>query len=139
MSWVFLVHLFSSLFMCGLCWFVQIVHYPLFLVIRPEDFPRYEQKNFVTAYLTVPIMTIELSTGLYLLYLDQSFWLWLNLALLGIIALSTAFFQVPMHLRLMKEVNPPLIKKLIRTNWIRTIAWTLRMIIMWVLLNPSAT
>lgn len=25
---VFLVHVVATIFMCGLCWFVQVVHYP---------------------------------------------------------------------------------------------------------------
>lgn len=54
--------------MAGLCWFVQVVHYPLFREIPLADFPKYERKNFVTGFVTVPVMTIELATGLYLLY-----------------------------------------------------------------------
>lgn len=121
--------------MCGICWFVQIVHYPLFLAIRKEDFPVYEQKNFVTAYVTVPTMVVEMLTGLYLLYQHQGSLQYLNLGLLGIIALSTVIFQVPMHLQLMKEVNVPLIHRLIKTNWIRTIAWTIRAVILFQLMN----
>ena len=135
MNWIFIVHIFTSFFMCGLCWFVQIVHYPLFLAIRTEDFPVYEQKNFVTAYVTVPTMVVELLTGLYLLYQHQELLYYLNVALLVIIGLSTAIFQVPMHLKLMKEADVPLIHKLIKTNWIRTIAWTLRAIILFQLMN----
>lgn len=126
MNWIFVVHVATSFFMCGLCWFVQIVHYPLFLSIRPEDFPSYERKNFVTAYLTVPIMVIEMLSGLYLLYQIPEWPYILNAMLLIVIALSTAIFQVPYHLRLMQETNRALIKKLIRTNWIRTLSWTLR-------------
>ena len=130
MTWVFIVHLVTSLFMCGLCWFVQVVHYPLFLTIRPEDFPAYEQKNFVTAYLTVPLMCIELLTGLYLVYQQPEMLYVLNTALLFVIALSTAILQVPYHLKLMKVADVGLIKKLIRSNWIRTIAWTLRALLL---------
>ena len=133
--WVFIIHIATTLFMCGLCWFVQIVHYPLFLAVRKEDLPVYEQKNFVTAYVTVPTMVVELLTGLYLLYQHQELLYYLNVALLVIIGLSTAIFQVPMHLRLMREFNEPLIHKLIKTNWIRTIAWTLRAIILFQLMN----
>lgn len=126
MNWIFVVHLATSFFMCGLCWFVQIVHYPLFLSIRSEDLPGYEQKNFVTAYLTVPVMVIEMLTGLYLLYLTPEWPYILNAILLIIIALSTAIFQVPYHLRLMQKTDQSLIKKLIHTNWIRTLSWTSR-------------
>lgn len=133
--WVFIIHIATTLFMCGLCWFVQVVHYPLFLSIRGEDFPAYEKKNFVTAYLTVPVMTVEMLTGLYLVYQNPELLYWLNTALLIAIALSTAFLQVPYHLRLMRETDRQLIKKLIATNWIRTISWTIRMVLLCLLLN----
>ena len=135
MTWIFIVHTASTLFMCGLCWFVQLVHYPLFLSIREEDFSDYEKKNFVTAYLTVPVMTVEMLTGLYLVYQNQEPLYLINTGLLIVIALSTAFLQVPYHLKLMQVADRTLIKKLIRTNWIRTLSWTIRMVILCVLLD----
>lgn len=123
--------------MAGLCWFVQIVHYPLFRQIELEVFPQYERKNFVTGFLTVPIMTIELASALYLLYHSLSPIHFLNVGLLGIIGLSTALFQVPIHLKLSRHATSALIDKLILTNWIRTISWTIRMIILAVLLSQN--
>ena len=135
MTWIFIVHTVTTLFMCGLCWFVQLVHYPLFLSIREEDFSDYEKKNFVTAYLTVPVMTVEMLTGLYLVYQNQEPLYLINTGLLIVIALSTAFLQVPYHLKLMQVADRILIRKLIRTNWIRTLSWTIRMVILCVLLD----
>lgn len=85
--------------MTGLCWFVQIVHYPLFKEINLEDFPRYERKNYVTGVITVPVMIIELATALLLLYFSPSLLHFINVGLLGIIGISTAIFQVPMHIQ----------------------------------------
>jgi len=90
------IHAFTTFFMAGLCWFVQIVHYPLFHEINLEDFPLYEKKNAATAYITVPVMVLELATGLYLLYDAANFFTISNVILLGIIGLSTFIFQVPM-------------------------------------------
>lgn len=123
--------------MIGLCWFVQIVHYPLFHQIKLEEFSKYERKNVVTGFITVPLMTIELTTGLYLLWTNPSFIYLLNIGLLGLIGLSTIFYQVPIHLKLMKEPSKALINKLILTNWIRTISWTIRLIILGLLLSQS--
>ena len=50
----------------------------------------------------------------------------IGLFLLGCIWLSTFAVQVPIHNRLAEGVNIDLIAKLVRTNWIRTAAWTLR-------------
>lgn len=58
--------------MCGLCWFVQIVHYHLFKEIQAADFPEYQKKNYATGFITVPVMTVELFTVIWLLYTDYS-------------------------------------------------------------------
>lgn len=134
MSEILIIHIFTTFFMAGLCWFVQIVHYPLFLEIKTEEFPNYERKNAVTGYVTVPTMIIELLTGLYLLYALPSWLTISNVLFLGMIWLSTMIFQVPMHLQLMQIASPEKINKLISTNWIRTISWTIRSVIMAMLL-----
>lgn len=103
---VLLVHLSLCLFMYGLCWFVQVAHYPLFHDINKEDFPLWEQKNiFLTGVVAIPIMTIEFASGLYLLYYFQDLTNLINILLYVIIALSTIIFQVPLHLSLTQELT----------------------------------
>ena len=139
MDVVFAAHLFVSFFMAGLCWFVQIVHYPLFLEIPSKLLPHYERKNIRTGYITVPMMIIELATGLILLYHTLEI-LWVINALLMIVtALSTFFFQAPMHLLLTSQANEKTIKSLINTNWIRTSSWTLRSGILLLLLLAAVS
>lgn len=132
---VLLIHLFSTIFMTGLCWFVQIVHYPLFRAIKLEDLPQYEQKNKVTGYITVTVMTLELITGLVLVYQQFELLYILNIVFLALIWLSTMVYQVPMHLKLMIVASNETISKLIRTNWIRTLGWTIRSGILMVILR----
>ncbi|MEM6262595.1 MAG: hypothetical protein AAGI38_08820 [Bacteroidota bacterium] len=51
------LHFITTLFMTGLIWFVQVVHYPLFSQISPEDFPRYEKIHMRrTAIVVIPVM-----------------------------------------------------------------------------------
>lgn len=135
MKWIFIIHFVCSIFMLGLCWFVQVVHYPLFKEISIEDFSAYEKKNFVTGYITVPVMIIEIFTGLILLYFNLDLLHVFNVVFLAIIWLSTAIYQVPIHLKLTKEPSLKLINRLIKTNWTRTISWTVRMVILVILLN----
>ncbi len=135
MDHVFILHLFTSFFMTGLCWFVQVVHYPLFLQIDLKDFPAYEQKNLRTGFITIPVMMIELLTGLWLIYVNQDSLHFLNVILLGVIGLSTVIFQGPIHLKLRNQASPVLINKLIQTNWIRTVSWTLRSLILTLLMT----
>tara|TARA_B110000046_G_scaffold173759_1_gene196726 strand:+ start:75505 stop:75924 length:420 start_codon:yes stop_codon:yes gene_type:complete len=135
MNSILLIHIISTVLMTGICWFVQTIHYPLFHEIRIEDFSKYERKNYRTAYLTVPLMVIELFSGIYYFFVVENsklfFW---NLVLLLIIELSTVFFQIPIQAKLSKIYDKQLIKKLILTNWIRTISWTARTSILSIIL-----
>ncbi|WP_323788267.1 hypothetical protein [Psychroserpens sp.] len=126
MKIILLIHVFTTVFMTGLCWFVQVVHYPLFREIDSDKFPAYERKNLITGVITVPIMTIELITGIILLFNSSASLYIINMILLAFVWLSTFLFQVPIHLKLMSEGSPKLITKVIRTNWIRTLSWTAR-------------
>tara|TARA_R110002073_G_scaffold8207_3_gene45780 strand:+ start:62740 stop:63114 length:375 start_codon:yes stop_codon:yes gene_type:complete len=121
--------------MAGLCWFVQIAHYPLFREIDSKNFPNYERKNILTSFVTVPMMTVELFSGLYLFYKVPDKIFLYSLIALGVIWLSTFIFQIPIHLKLMKTKSLKLISKLILTNWIRTLGWTLRSALLLYILN----
>ena len=39
------VHLAATAAMCGLIWFVQVVHYPLFAGVGDDGFTAYEQRH----------------------------------------------------------------------------------------------
>jgi hypothetical protein len=53
-----------------------------------------------------------------------------GLALVAVIWLSTFFVQVPLHGRLAREGHSAaVVDSLVRSNWIRTIAWTARAIL----------
>ena len=52
--------------------------------------------------------------------------LWLGLLLLAVIWLSTGLVQVPLHRLLGKGRDGAAIRRLVTSNWLRTIAWTSR-------------
>jgi hypothetical protein len=55
-----------------------------------------------------------------------------GLALLAVVWLSTALLQVPCHRRLERGFDGAVVRRLVSTNWIRTLAWTLRaMLALW--------
>lgn len=125
---LFKIHLLFSLYMLGLIWFVQIVHYPLFAQINANNFVAYEQQHtHKTGFITAPPMLVELATALLLLYLNfEDILHWINT--IGVIGLwaSTFFIQVPLHQALSQKHDASTIQKLVRSNWIRTVIWTLR-------------
>lgn len=125
----FFIHLAATGFMTGLIWFVQVVHYPLYLDIDAEKFIRYQSSHVRrTMIITFPVMMVELLTGALLFFesVRQTEFMWVNMILLLIIWGSTFVIQVPIHTKLKSKFDIKHVKTLINSNWIRTIAWTCR-------------
>jgi hypothetical protein len=127
------LQLLSTLAMFGLIWFVQVVHYPLFLQVGTQQFAAYEAAHANrTAYVVAPFMLLELATACLLLLPRLrppgvgASGAWLGAALVAIVWMSTALVQVPLHNRLHAAYRPEIIRRLVATNWIRTAAWTAR-------------
>jgi hypothetical protein len=135
-QYILLLHLFLTLYMTGLIWFVQIVHYPLMAAVGASTFRNYQQAHTQrTTWVVAPPMLLELGSGSLLLYLHHSSaWHWTNMALLMLIWASTFLIQVPIHNQLLKDFNAGYHRRLVRTNWLRTIAWTLRALLLLYLL-----
>ena len=74
--------------------------------------------------------SIELVTALALVWLRPfglpAWQVWTGLALVGVIWLSTALLQVPLHNTLAAGFDADVHRRLVATNWIRTVAWSLR-------------
>ena len=140
-SSILLIQILATAMMTGIIWFVQIVHYPLFTKIPKEGFTRYEQAHTVrTGWVVAPLMVLELGTALLLLFYRPLSTSPIYLAALGcliLIWLSTFLVQVPLHGVLEKQSNHRAMLLLDRTNWIRTILWSLRLGLLALL--PAAT
>ncbi|MCO6488484.1 MAG: hypothetical protein J5I98_08710 [Phaeodactylibacter sp.] len=123
---LFKVHLFFTLYMTGLVWFVQVVHYPLMGRVGEGFFVAYERAHTrLTSWVTAPPMLLELATGAALLYFDPvSALLQANLAGILLLWASTFFIQVPLHGSLSRAFSPAAHRKLVLSNWFRTALWT---------------
>ena len=61
MKIVLFTQVFATVFMVGLIWFVQIVHYPLYANVGREQFPEYEAlHNRLTTWVVGPAMLLEM-------------------------------------------------------------------------------
>jgi hypothetical protein len=59
-KYVLLAHLAATLFMAGVIWFVQVVHYPLFSRIGSEKFSLYSKAHSrLTTCVVGPPMLVE--------------------------------------------------------------------------------
>ncbi len=137
MEILLLAHLAATLVMVGIIWFVQVVHYPLFAGVGREGFATYAaQHSRWTTWVVAPPMLVEAATGLGLLVRAPAgiprTALWLGLALLLVIWLSTALLQVPRHTTLGRGWDAAAHRVLVAGNWLRTAAWTLRgVLVLW--------
>lgn len=137
---VFLIHIFATLFMTGLIWFVQVVHYKLFNMIGEDQFAKYEKLHmYLTTLVVAPAMLTEVISVMFLFYrapfdiLNEYFVI--SVVLLFIIWIATAVFQIPQHDILLKGFDEKAYRRLVRGNWVRTIAWTGRSICLFFLLH----
>ena len=126
-----LLNLVSTWAMVGLIWLIQIVHYPLFSKVGDEHFIEYsnDHQRLIT-YIVLPLMFLELWTSVLL---------WTNrpdgisgpavvtgIVLVAIIWAATFLLSVPQHSKLSDGFDATAHQLLVSTNWIRTIAWSLR-------------
>jgi len=111
--------------MTGLIWFVQVVHYPMFARVGRDSWESYHRRHMsLTTIVVLPAMLIEAATGIWLCYAGANLpHLWL-LGMLAGVWLSTFLIQVPIHNQLAVRFDHGLVRRLVRTNWIRTALWT---------------
>jgi hypothetical protein len=129
-----LLHLIATVFMTGVIWIIQILHYPLFNMVGRENFAAYEaaHTNLITL-VVMPAMLLELFLTAMIFFAPSanvpSSINCLNAVLLGVIWLSTAFLQVPQHSILSGGFDQKAYQMLVNSNWIRTVAWSAKTMI----------
>ncbi len=135
MTWVLVASTAATWFMVGLIWVIQVVHYPMLVrmsALRPVEEARWHQRQI--SRVVGPPMAVEGVTALILL-VDRPPELslvgaWAAAALLGVALLATIALQVPVHSILAERHDDEACRRLLRENWIRTIAWTARGVIL---------
>lgn len=117
--------------MCGIIWFVQVVHYPLFAHPTGDDRAYALENQARTGQVVIPFMLVE---GLAAAALAWSpppgvpRWLTLvGLALVAALWISTAAVQMPLHHRLARDGHAAdVVRRLVQSNWLRTLLWSAR-------------
>lgn len=128
--WLAVGHAAVTLYLVGLIWTIQVVHYPLFLAVGQAQFAAYERAHCrrIGAIVMVPMLLEAALVGLVWLRAPAAHALAADVGLAGLAAvwLSTFLLQVPCHHRLERGYDEAAIRRLVATNWLRTAAWTLR-------------
>ena len=122
---ILLANAAATLFMTGVGWFMQVVHYPLLGSIGAAEFRAYHDAHSrLTAWVVLAPMTVELVTSVWLLAERPDGVgppaVWAGLALALVTWVSTALVQRPQH----RALAPAGVPSLVARNWPRTFAWT---------------
>jgi hypothetical protein len=117
--------------MIGIIWFVQVVHYPLMALVGRDGYPAYQAAHARrTTVVVMPPMLLEMGTAVWLALRPSPLFpastAWTGLVLLAVIWASTFFLQVPQHGRLESGFDAAAHRRLVAGNWVRTVGWTLR-------------
>ena len=130
MDYLFLLIIINSI-LVGVILMTQILSYPLLLKLGIGNF--YNYYNSYTkriSFIVIPLMIFEVLLSIILNIILNNFYLFASNILLFVVWGSTFFIQVPIHNKLSSNHSYVLINKLIYTNWIRTIAWFCKLIIL---------
>ena len=129
----------ASAAMCGIIWFVQVIHYPSFALVGGDGraFAQVNQRR--TAPVVLAFMLVEAATAAAIAWWPPAGVPRLaavsGLGLVVANVLSTALVQLPLHGRLARDGHDPAtVAMLVRSNWLRTLLWTLRAVLaVWML------
>lgn len=129
-SLVFILAISSNAFMAGVIWLIQVVHYPLLGEVDQDSIVRVSVKHqTLITRVVAPAMVLEaLATGYLFLLIPRNALLPSIFAFLMLMlaVFVTAFKAVPLHSRIARGESH-LIRELLRVNWVRTAAWTIKL------------
>lgn len=132
---VFVLHLGATLFMTGVIWVIQWVHYPLFDRVSPENFVAFEAAHsYWITWVVLPPMVTQLLTAFFLLWHPPALvplWiLWVGAVLTVGTWLATFALSVPQHQRLAMGFDSQAHQDLVSTNWVRNGCWSLHSVLL---------
>ncbi|OON70737.1 hypothetical protein [Hymenobacter sp. CRA2] len=117
-----------SAYLTGVIWTVQLVHYPGFALVPAAEFGAYHRAHTARiSWVVMAPMVLELLLAGWWAWVAPSAAAWWALGLVLVIWAVTFFVSVPLHNRLASDgAAYATVYGLVRTNWLRTLAWTAR-------------
>jgi hypothetical protein len=127
-SALLLLNFALAAYLTGVIWTVQLVHYPGFALVPAADFGAYHRAHLTRmSWVVMAPMVAELLLAAAWVWATGTTHAWVSLGLVLVIWAVTFFVSVPLHNRLAAD-GPAYatVYGLVRTNWLRTLAWTAR-------------
>ena len=127
---ILLFALTFALYRVGDIWTFQVVLFPLWKIVRSEDFPTYQRKHFHSIFGVIFVPMGLSALGAVLLWFfpppDAPRWLLVAVVALQAILFLSLLYWVPLQLKIEREGNrPELIHQLVMTHWTRVANLTL--------------
>ena len=124
----------AAAYLTGLIWTVQVVHYPSFGLVPKAAWQAFHAAHTRRmSYVVMAPMVLELGLAAWLAWAGRTAVPggagWWSLGLVGVAWAATFFISVPFHNRLENGFDYIAIDGLTRTNWLRTLAWTVRLVL----------
>lgn len=116
--------------MAMLIWLVQLVIYPAFHAIERDNFIQWHHGYARTlAFIVIPPMLAQAALAGYQGFCHPTPANLLSLAAIATAWIATFTLSVPCHAKLQADgKQTETIEKLVATNWIRTVAWSVALI-----------
>ena len=129
------LHILSTAILTGAIWVIQLIHYPSFRYIENKLFKAFMVLHIRgIMFFVFPIMVIEICTGSYLLLQGNLSLLYIcAMIILYLIWLSTALIFSGYHSKLKNNKDDKIINNLVKYNWLRTVGWSLRLILLFMI------
>ena len=110
--------------------------------VPAKQFPEYQTLHMNwTSWVVIPPMVTELFTSIWLCYQPpeelNSQWLYALTGSLLLIWISTGLIQAPTHSKLRSHLDISLHRRLVTSNWIRTVLWSTRSVFLLILLSNA--
>jgi hypothetical protein len=138
MDVMLLVHVAASWAMVGFIWTIQLVQYPVMATVPAAGFVAFERAH--QRRVARPLMVfgiVEVVTAGWLLVASDGSTrptLLVAGAILAVLWVSTGLWYAPLHGRLTAGFDADVHRRLVRTNWARTVLWTGRGVVVLTLL-----
>ena len=127
---LYFIQIVCNSYLVSLVFMTQFITYPTFLHIDKDKFSEYHRKYVNNiSFIVAPVMLIELLTLSLIAYFSSEFLIIKSLILLLVIWLTTFFIMIPSHNRISKSFNKKEIISLTNYNWVRTILWSFKLLL----------
>jgi len=126
------IHFASTAVMVGVIWVIQLLHYPTFHYIEKNNYSQFQKFHMNRiSYIVIPAMVIEMLSGIMLVIINDDFII--SFSFLVCIWIITFVFFTNIHQRLLSKYENTAVEKLVNLNWIRTVFWTVRLVILFII------